>query len=91
MASRDMMFEGESDYAGPSGSNSRGPVAANGEEDPQSPVALKAVLSAFQQAGQHRKRAMTNGTIEREREREREQEEEAQRQRKIREKVPGFA
>lgn len=87
MASQDMMFDGEPDYDGPSGS--RGPVTTNGEEDPASPIALKAVLSAFQQAGAQRKRAMTNGTIERERERERELEEEAQRQRRIREKVPG--
>ena len=82
------MFDGESESGRPSSSRApnNGP---NFEEDPASPTALKAVLSAFQQAGAQRKRAMTNGTIERERERERELEEEAQRQRRIREHVPG--
>lgn len=61
-------------------------------DDPEmttSPTALTAVLNAFQQAGAQRKRAMTNGTLERERERERELQEEAQRQKRIKERVPG--
>lgn len=58
-------------------------------EPEQSPKALKAVLNAFQQAGAQRKRAMTNGTLEREKERERELQEENRRQRQIRDKIPG--
>ncbi|THH09197.1 hypothetical protein EW145_g2188 [Phellinidium pouzarii] len=67
------------------------PQETNGgiEEPEESPKALKAVLNAFQQAGAQRKRAMTNGTLERDRERERELQEEAQRQKRIRDKVPG--
>lgn len=54
-----------------------------------SPKALTAVLNAFQQAGAQRKRAMTNGTLERERERERELQAEAERQKRIKDRVPG--
>ena len=82
------MFDNESDTGRPSSSRG-GPPVANGEDDPASPVALKAVLSAFQQAGAQRKRAMTNGTMERERERERELAEERQRQQQIRNRLPG--
>lgn len=87
MASRDMIFD-EPEPIRPSTSRTHS-NGTNFEEDPASPPALKAVLNAFQQAGAQRKRAMTNGTIERERERERELEEEAQRQKRIREHVPG--
>ena len=54
-----------------------------------SPTALNAVLSAFQAAGASRKRAMTNGSLERDREREQEMQEKMQRQRRIRERGPG--
>ena len=57
------------------------------DEPEQSPKALKAVLNAFQQAGAQRKRAMTNGTSDRNRERE--QEEENKRQMQIRDRIPG--
>lgn len=92
ISSRDMPYDGASvmsnGTAGPS--RSQGNVTDAGYDDQQaSPVALKAVLNAFQQAGAQRKRAMTNGTLEREKERERELEEEAQRQRRIKDKVPG--
>lgn len=89
--SQDMPYDGSnsSNYEAPGPSKSQ-ETFADGYEDPQkSPVALKAVLNAFAQAGAQRKRAMTNGTVERERERERELQEEAQRQRRIRDKVPG--
>ena len=68
------------------------PREQNGRsDDPEatSPKALTAVLNAFQQAGAQRKRAMTNGTVERERERERELQEEAERQKRIRARAPG--
>ena len=92
ISSRDMPYDGasimSSDTAGPS--RSQASVTDSTNDDGQAPpVALKAVLNAFQQAGAQRKRAMTNGTLEREKERERELEEEAQRQKRIREKVPG--
>jgi exocyst complex component 4 len=63
----------------------------NGVQDEAvtSNTALSAALNAFQSAGAQRKRAMTNGTLEREREREQEMQEEMQRQRRIREKGPG--
>lgn len=60
-----------------------------GDEQETSPIALTAALDAFQKFGAQRKRAMTNGTLERDRERERELQEEMQRQKRIREKVPG--
>ncbi|KAI5124169.1 hypothetical protein M0805_000977 [Coniferiporia weirii] len=90
MSSRNMDYDGTSaisyETAGPSRSQE-----TNGsiDEPEQSPKALKAVLNAFQQAGAQRKRAMTNGTLERDKEREQEMQEEAQRQKRIRDKVPG--
>lgn len=60
------------------------------DDSTQSPVALPAVLSAFQSAGA-RKRAMTNGSqqMEYERERQKEVETHKMRQQRIQEKVPG--
>lgn len=59
------------------------------DQPEESPKALKAVLNAFQQAGAQRKRAMTNGTLDREKERERELQEERERQKQLRERIPG--
>ncbi len=53
------------------------------------PAVLSAALSAFQKAGATRKRAMTNGSLDRERERERQRQEEMVRQKQIQERVPG--
>jgi exocyst complex component 4 len=60
------------------------------DDSMQSPVALPAVLSAFQSAGA-RKRAMTNGSQQMEYERERQKEVETHkiRQQRIQEKAPG--
>lgn len=87
--SRDSISTSRSDT--PSNGRVRARAQSNGQdEEPQtSPVALSAVMTAFQQAGSSRRRAMTNGTMEREREREKELEEENLRQKRIRDKVPG--
>ena len=92
ISSRDIPYDGASIVSQDRAISSRSQDAmSDGTQDDQlpSPVALKAVLNAFQQAGAQRKRAMTNGTLEREKERERELEEEAQRQRRLRDKVTG--
>ncbi|EJD03693.1 uncharacterized protein FOMMEDRAFT_81678 [Fomitiporia mediterranea MF3/22] len=90
ISSRDLPFDGASSSYNSAGPSRSQETFSNGsyEDQQTSPVALKA-LTAFQQAGAQRKRAMTNGTVEREKERERELEEEAQRQKRIRDKVPG--
>ncbi|KAL5535762.1 SEC8 [Sanghuangporus sanghuang] len=91
ISSRDIPYDGASFVSQDRAPSRSQDTISDGMQDDQtpSPVALKAVLNAFQQAGAQRKRAMTNGTLEREKERERELEEEAQRQRRLRDKVTG--
>lgn len=64
------------------------PIDRNGETS-TSPTAM-AAITAFQQAGAFRKRAMTNGSLEDQRTREQELQEEMKRQKRIRDKVPGM-
>ena len=64
------------------------PADHNGEAS-TSPTAM-AAITAFQQAGAYRKRAMTNGSLEDQRTREQELQEEMKRQKRIRDKIPGM-
>lgn len=90
VSSRNVDYDGASTMSYETAGPSRTQENNDGIDAPEtSTTSLKAVLNAFQKAGAQRKRAMTNGTLDREKERERELQEEMQRQKRIRDKVPG--